>query len=223
MGEKETFDPKTVGILLTSHPRQQMFWEEGLKSWEGSPFTVLLCYDDVSDEKIKAVVKEKHPGVTEIRCTGRRSGHVGGELSQMQIGAQYFSDLKFRYILKSAADYSTDHTKIHLLWEAIEKRVNKCADGMAGSQVIHIGTTLIFAFADIFYAIMKPYNFKAYCGAAEIYFSRQRHNMNIIRAGFEGGKKGLEDALGIHHAQGQYAHDNKITIEKTWEIGEIYK
>jgi len=41
-------DPRLdkLGILITSHPKQQKFWKYGLGSWEGCPLYILMGYDD---------------------------------------------------------------------------------------------------------------------------------------------------------------------------------
>jgi len=227
---KREFDPSTVGVLLTSHPRQQMFWDKGLSCWNDSPFFVLLGYDDVDDSKIKDHVAE-YNGVKQIFCTGQRSGHVGGELLQFQMGSKILSDMRFRYFLKLAADYEINPEEIWRLHEALERvtfsevlKPPRLVE--TGSQMLQIGTVLVFGFTDIIYAMMKPMKMGHPYGAAERYFTRQRLNLNISRASYPhelGPKKGLEHDLGIHHVQGQYAYDEGITVLDTWERGEIWK
>jgi hypothetical protein len=221
--KRHNFDPSTVGVLLTAHPRQQMFWEEALPNWTDSPFYVLLGYDDVDCEKIKKPL-EKFPGVKDCFATGHRYGHVKGELLQMKMGAKILAEKGFQYMLKSAADYNIYPMGLEHLWRALELQNHTTAhDGPTGGQILHLGTNLVFGFTNIIYAMMQPLDLNHRYGAAERFFNRRRLILNVVRAGFEGGKAGVEAAIRLHHAQGQYAHDHHITIQDTWDLGEIWK
>ena len=96
---------ESLGIILTSHPRQQLFMRQGIMSWlgwQGSP--IVLVYDDIDAEMLPS---EFCPPINHIVCTGQpigRLGHKSGELMTIKIGAEKLRDLGCEYIFKSAAD-----------------------------------------------------------------------------------------------------------------------
>ena len=142
---KSEFDPSTVGILLTSHPRQQLFWNECLPSWDNSPYFVLLGYDDVDIERIKKPLS-KFSGIKEVFVTGTRHGHLAGELQQLKMGFEILYNKGFHYVLKLAADFRVGNLDgIEYLWEAVLKssgiRLHGCL-GLPGSFTLSSVTSI---------------------------------------------------------------------------------
>src|SRR4030065_261067 len=94
-----------LAVLITSHPKQQRYWEIGLGSWLDYPHYILMGTDDVN---WKGVPLEKFmPPVRETFVTGKPAGALGhfrGELEQMQMGGRIIADKGYKYIYKTAAD-----------------------------------------------------------------------------------------------------------------------
>ena len=220
---KNEFDPSTIGVLLTSHPRQQMFWDDCLPSWTDSPYYVLMGYDDVDTSSIETPMK-KYPGVKDIFVTGNRSGHVGGELMQLKMGFKKLFDMGFVYILKLAADMRVGRLEgIRDLWEILEGKYYPIKNGraMIGAQMLGEETAFMFGCAGLMAAVTSQYDpAKKKGGSAEAYCSRHRRKMNGTVIPIGPLKK--FEILDMMHMQGRYAKDNKMTIQKTWDIGEIY-
>lgn len=218
---KHEFDPSTVGILLTSHPRQQLFWDECLPSWDNSPYYVLLGYDDVDDSKIKDKLK-KYPGVKDTFVTGNRYGHLAGELYQLKYGFEILYSKGFHYALKLAADFRVRNLDgIEYLWEALEnKKYPVPGEGSVGSQVVGDQTAWLFGFTGILHTLFRNFDHhKKKGGSAELFFVRHRRSMNATMTKLP---MRIFDILDMLHVQGQYAKDHKMTIQQTWNIGEIW-
>jgi len=219
---KSEFDPSTVGVLLTSHPRQQMFWDECLPSWDNSPYYVLLGYDDVDDSRIKDRVRDKYKGIKDIFVTGARYGHLAGELYQLKQGFEILYNRGFHYVLKLAADLRVRNLDgIEYLWEALEhKKYPIQAEGSVGAQVIGNQTAWMFGFAGILHALFGNFDHtQKRGGSAELFFVRHRRLMNVTMVTLP---LKIFDILDMLHVQGQYKNDRKITIQQTWDIGEIW-
>lgn len=218
---KHEFDPSTVGILLTSHPRQQMFWEECLPCWNDTPYYILLGYDDVDDTKITPHMN-RFPAVDDIFVTGARHGHMGGELCQLKKGFEILYDRGFHYVLKLAADFRVGNPDgIKYLWEVLEeKRYPMPGDSTVGAQVLGDQTAWMFGFAGILFTLFRRYDHnRKKGGSAELFYMRHRRSINGTMAKLN---RRIFDVLDMLHVQGQYAKDHNMSIQKTWEIGEIW-
>lgn len=218
---KSEFDPSTVGILLTSHPRQQLFWDECLPSWDNSPYFVLLGYDDVDIERIKKPLS-KFNGIREVFTTGARHGHLAGELQQLKMGFEILYDKGFHYILKLAADFRVGNLDgIEYLWEELErKKYPVQGDATLGAQVVGDQTAWMFGFAGILHTLFRNFNHhKKKGGSAELFYMRHRRSMNVTMTKLP---LRIFDILDMLHVQGQYAKDHKLTIQQTWDMGEIW-
>jgi hypothetical protein len=218
---KQEFDPSTVGVLLTSHPRQQMFWDQCLPSWNDSPYYVLLGYDDVNSDAIVEPLK-KYPGVKEVFATGARSGHIGGELMQLKMGFEILYKKGFHYILKLAADFQVRNLDgIEYLWQKLEEETYQIpGEGKTGSQIVGDQTAWLFGCAGILYTMVSNFDIKKKKGgSAELFCMRHRRLMNITMVKLP---VRIFEILDMTHMQGLYARENKITIQNTWDIGEIY-
>ena len=219
---KLEFDPSTVGVLLTSHPKQQMFWDECLSSWTGSPYHVIMGYDYNNCDAIIEPMK-KYPGVKEIFATGKVFGHANGELMQLKIGFQRLFDMGFIYILKLAADFKVGNLDgIKTLWEILETPYYPIMHGHAccGAQMLGEETGFMFGCAGLMAAVASAFDGHKKGGSAETFFMRHRRKMNgtVVPVGREEKFRILD----MVHVQGQYAKDHNMTIQDTWAIGEIY-
>lgn len=218
---KREFDPSTVGVLLTSHPRQQLFWDDCLPSWTDSPYFVLMGYDDKTTEHIEEPLK-KYPGVKEVFCTGQRSGHVGGELTQLKMGFDILAQKGFIYALKLAADFQVRNLDgIEYLWQKLEEPIHQMpGEGKYGSQMVGDQTAWMFGYTAILRAITQPFErHKKKGGSAEMFCVRHRRQINVTMTKLP---LRIFEILDMTHMQGLYARENKMSIQKTWNIGEIY-
>lgn len=116
---------KSLGIVLTSHPRQQLFMRQGISSWYGwQGDTIILTYDDIDADMLP--ISEFCPPITHIVCTGQPAGQLGhrsGELVTIKIGAEKLRDLGCEYIFKSAADTTVyRHRGFNLLFELFDQQ-----------------------------------------------------------------------------------------------------
>lgn len=217
---KRDFDPRTVGILLTSHPRQQMFWDECLPSWEGSPYYVLLGYDDVNDDKIKDHLR-RFPGVKDHFVTGSRTGHVCGELTQLKMGFDILHRKGFYYSMKLAADFRVkNYDGIKTFWQLIEGIYPQMPD-QGKVQTVGDSTAFMFGCSGILSVMLSDFDrHRKKGGSAEQFVIRRKRQMNISTGYFN---NTIFNVLDMLHVQGQYAKDHKTSIQGTWAIGEVWK
>ncbi len=219
---KREWDPSTVGVLLTSHPRQQCFWDECLPSWNDTPYHVIMGYDDKDWNQIVPHM-DRFPGIAEVFCTGDRFGHVCGELEQMKIGFMKLYDAGCRYSMKLAADFKVNNPNgVRKLWEMLEEpRYDIVGEGQTGGQIIGDATGFMFGMSGILAIMFRDFDrFKKKGGSAEMYAIRRRRMMNISRVKPKVNKFEILDMV---HLQGVYAKFSEMSIQKTWEIGEIWK
>lgn len=221
---KREFDPSTVGVLLTSHPRQQCFWDECLPKWTSSPYYVLLGYDDINADKIIPHV-QRFPGITDIFCTGSRIGHMCGELEQLKIGFMKLYDMGFKYSLKLAADFQPNNLDgIKTLWEVLEGSYFPIkGQGLIGGQIIGDSTGFMFGMSGILAMMFRDFDrHKKKGGSAEMYAIRRRRAMNITRVQLPKGQDKFT-LLNMVHLQGIYTKMHGMSIKQSWAIGEIWK
>jgi len=206
-------DPRLdkLGILITSHPKQQKFWKYGLGSWEGCPLFLLMGYDDENTDELP--LDQIMPPVNEMFVTGRPKGHIGhfkGELVQMRQGGLLLQEKGFEYIFKTAAD--TEWWR----WRNLQKMWRELGD----NDFIYKGTTVLFGRLDAFNKCMELWDKRPKCGGAELYFNSQVRTLGIkydIR-----GDSFWQPFLGRSHTQGEYALNNDINVTNTWTVGQVW-
>lgn len=220
---KREFDPSTVGVLLTSHPRQQCFWDECLPKWNDSPYHVILGYDDVNADKIMPHMS-RFPAIKEVFCTGDRFGHMPGELEQLKIGFMKLFDKGFKYSLKLAADFQPNNLDgIRILWEILEGEYFPVGKGKIGGQILGDATGFMFGISGVLAMMFRDFDrHKKKGGSAELFAMRRRRAMNITRIQLPKGQ-GKFELLDMVHLQGIYTKMHNMSIQQSWKIGEIWK
>jgi hypothetical protein len=235
---KSKFDPKTVGVLLTSHPRQQKFWDACLPCWDNSPFYVLMGYDDVNIDKIEEPMS-KYKGINDIFWTGQRTGHVRGELLQFKMGFTRLYKMGFHYALKVGADHLIRRMDgVKDLWALLEGRYGSDPEETIGplpdsGHLVGVETAFMFGFTGVFYSMFSDFDWKTknHVGDAENYARYKRRMLNYKVVPYPKGVKYTWDGfslLDMDHVQGLYAQSKQIElgrrvkIKETWSEGEIY-
>lgn len=200
---------KDLCILLTSHPKGQLWMEAGLLSWKHSGLPILLGYDDKDTDFLPKKIKDL---VDYWFVTGERSGHVGGELRQFKLGAALMKEMGFEYFFKSAADTTTyRHTAFKELHELL-----------ADNDFARDGTSIVYGKVDSLVKLMEPFASNMKVGAAELYFGNVGKDLGLTSVGLP--RKDWNYKLGRVHIQGEYAkYHFGGKVAKTWEIGEIWK
>lgn len=205
-----------LAVLVTGHPRQQRFWDLAFESWAGYRGFMLLMYDDITTERIDDFCESLRQDGLNLRVVpgGYEKGylgHVRGELLLMQKGGLILRDSGYRYLYKTAADTAHfRHYNIRRLFNALGK-----------ADFVLCGTAAIFGKLEAFNKCMELYHPAFRCGGAELYFDSQitKFSMGARR------ERGpwWEDLLGRIHIQGEYALCHGMSIEDTWNVGEIWQ
>lgn len=202
-------------VLLTSHPKQQMFWEAAFLSWVGYKGYIMLVYDDIDIKLIELFVnKWKNKLNLEAVASGYKAGHLGhlrGELMLMKIGGKLLAEKGFLYFFKSAAD-----TACYRYYN-LPKMIERCGK----HDFFRTGTAIIFGKVEALNRVMEPYHMHFRCGSAESYFKQMGIQIGIDEIG-ERNKGWWESILGRVHIQGEYAIGTGMGIRGTWKIGEIW-
>ena len=205
-----------LGVLLTSHPRQQMFMKDALVSWRGYPYHIEIGYDDEYPnfpiEHLHNYLPEKHDYFYTNRKAGEL-GHFRGELIQMQIGGKILEEKGYEYIFKSAADTTC------YKWRNLDKLFDLLL-GKHHYDIILCGTAVLLAKTKVFNACLADYNEHTKCGGAELFFNSQ-----IRKHGFKDCRKKAdfwETLLGRIHVQGEYALNTQTNIIETWKVGQLW-
>jgi len=230
---KVRFDPASVGVLITSTPYHQRYWEQTFPCWNDSPFFVLMGYDDYNLDKVKDVLS-KYKGINEIFCTGQRTGLKAGELIQLQTGFDMLHNKKFPYVLKVASDHRiTNLAGVSTLWRMLEG-IEKEGDPLpivqprpkAGHMVGH-ETAFMFGFTVLFNLMMKFYKKTAI--DAEEYFRYFRRLLNLKAVPFGNYDLQQLDIIGLRHLHFDFALELSKELgrfpirQEIYERGEIYK
>jgi hypothetical protein len=210
------FDISQVGIILTSHPKHQMFMDQGIKSymgWRGGP--IVLSYDSITSDKLPLDLWT--PPITHVICSGKKPGelgHVKGELFLMMISGKKLEELGAKYVYKSAADTTCfRHYKF-------EDLINELNDNNV--NFIRSGTAAIFGKIKDFNKVLQNVenDLNKTIGGAELYWGKyERYNEFTKR----GGRNYFDNILGRIHIQGEYAFNTRQTVRDTWSIGEVWK
>jgi len=201
-----------LAVLITSHPKQQKYWQQALGSWRDYPHYILMGNDDDTWEGIP--LDNIMPPVKDLFLTKYKAGYLGhfrGELEQMQIGGRILAEKGYKYIYKTAAD-NTCYRWRNLI--NIQKVLKK-------KDFIICGTTQIFGNLKKFNKAMELWHPKLRSGGAELYFYSQirAYEMNVIY------KKGpwWNKILGLIHVQGEHAINTDKNIVGTWVDGHVWK
>ena len=198
-----------IGVLVTSHPKQQKFWNQAFATWAGFPHYMLLGYDD---ENIDGVpIEQFMPPVKAIFYTGYKAGYLGhfrGELQQLQIGGRILEQQGKEFFYKTAADNACYR------WRNIPSmhKVLKKFD------LVICGTTQMFGYVWALNKIMKIWHEKMKSGGAELFVYSQI-KAHGIRVRYE--KAPLwNDVLGLVHIQGECALNQGTNVMRTWIDGQ---
>jgi hypothetical protein len=215
MDAKELFQERMskLGVLLTSHPKQQKFMDMGIKSWFNYPYGITLGYDN---DSIPPELEQYKPPISDIFISDYPEGHLGhvkGELTLMKEGGRLLKEQGKEYIFKSAADTTCYR------WYNFGRLFNVLL-GREKYDFILCGTAVIFGRLDSFNKCMELFHPHFRTGGAELYLDSQIRAFDMKtkreKAPF------WEPLLGRVHIQGEYAICNGIKIEQTWKEGKIW-
>lgn len=202
-----------LAILITSHPRQQIFMEHCLSCYLDCPVFRLMGYDDVDYTPLPHRLRRY---VDEIFATGypfSKLGHVRGELVQMKMGAEILDQKGYKFFYKTAADttlYWWSHFKY--FFDLLDKEK---------VDIVHTLTNCIFGRVKALRRIMDEYEpFETRCGSAELFFVHSIRNNKVTELRIP--SQVWTEKIGRIHFQGCYAQDHVMNIEQTWEVGEIW-
>ena len=200
-----------LGVLITSHPKQQQYWEEGLGSWRGCPQYILLGYDHTDFNGIP--LNKFMPPVKETFTTGTPAGSLGhfrGELCQMKQGGKILAGKGYKYIYKTAADTTCYR------WRNLAGIFNVMRH--TKTDIIMCGTAIMFAKLDAYNRCMELWENDLRSGGAELYFNSQIRALEIPtcpkKAPF------WDRVLGRVHVQGEHAINHKTNVMRTWVDGQ---
>lgn len=212
---------KSLGIVLTSHPRQQMFMQQGIMSWLGfQGGDIVLAYDDIDAEMLPR--PEFCPPVNHIICTGQplgRLGHRGGELMTIKIGAEKLRDLGCEYIFKDSADTTTYRYRgFDQLFELLDK--------VKTDLIVLKHCVVFFGRTEAVCRAMEPVKLPDFInepikGTAEGWFGNYCKAAGVTEYGLND-ENWWEKILGRIHVQGEYALNHQIGTRDTWKTGEIW-
>jgi len=200
----------SLAIMMTSHPKQQVWLERTLESFEGCPYPIYLGYDDVKAPKQLGLYKSKG-----VYLTGRPAGQLGhakGELFQMQMLIRQIKKDGYQFFYKTAGDC------VHYRWRGfaeIHKMLLKNR-----WDLIQKGTSMIYGYTDKFHEIMETWTPKTRAGSAELFFGRGITESKARNLPLKAPE--WERMLGRIHIQGEYALNQRIPVAETWKIGEIW-
>jgi len=206
---KEVWDK--IGVLVTSHPRQQKFWNQAFASWVGYPHYMLLGYDD---DTLKNVPFSKFmPPVKEMFITGFPSGKLGhfrGELCQLKMAADILEEKGKEFFYKTAADNTCYRWRMLPYLHKTLKR----------NDLLICGTTQMFGKVSALKKAMEIWHPKLRAGGAELYLYSQirAHKLNVTyqKAPY------WHETLGLIHIQGEVALNQQTAVMRTWIDGQIW-
>jgi hypothetical protein len=204
---QETWDE--IGVLITSHPRQQKFWDQAFASWAGYPHFMVLGYDDDNMDGIP--LENYMPPVKQTFLTDRPAGKLGhfrGELEQLKIGGKLLAKYGYEYFYKSAADNCCYRWRnIPYLHKTLKK-----------FDLLICGTTQMFGKVSALNKVMELWQESLRSGGAELYVYSQIRafdlNVRYEKAPF------WNTLLGLVHVQGECALNQGTNVMRTWIGGQ---
>ena len=210
-------DLKEIGVVLTSHPRQQLFMRQGISSylgWQGGP--IVLAYDDID---VSALPMDLFmPPVTHTVCPpakyARKMGHAGGCAMQLRNGVRKLYDLGVPYAFLGAAD--TTLYNHHALLDILAKIEKEGAD-IAAFQFPTHG----LARTEVLWRVLKRLDPDNPPNVCESWTGRQIDELGFTRCRYRD-INGFQEQLGRIHVQGRYARNAGISVGDTWRVGEIW-
>lgn len=167
---KATWDK--IGVLITSHPRQQKFWNQALASWVGYPHYILMGCDD--DTWSNTPIEKYIPPVKEVFLTQYPAGHLGhfrGELEQLKLAANILEQRGKEFFYKTAADNTCYR------W----RNLPFCHKVLKKKDLLICGTTQMFGKVKALKKVMELWQPKLRSGGAELYVYSQikAHNLSV--------------------------------------------
>jgi hypothetical protein len=202
-----------LGILITSHPKQQRFWPHGLGSWEGCPFYKLMGYDDLETSAKEVPFDKFMPPVNELFFTNYPKGYIGhfrGELEQMKKGGLILKERGMEWFYKTAADTTC--------WKW--RNLQRMFAALGNLDFVMCGTAIIFGKVDSLNKCMELWNPNLKSGGAELYFNSQIRAFDMKNRPEK--PPWWDEILGRVHTQGEYALNNDITVIRTWVDGHVW-
>jgi hypothetical protein len=210
-----------VAIVLTSHPRQQKWFEPVLLALENYPGPAVWVYDDLNLGGIPEwFISRFERQFTNFRilCTGypaSQLGHGRGELVCMRAGFLAAAELGARYCFKLGFDEPPWR------WRHLPNFIDRIKREALG--VIDCDTRIVIGRTPTVVAIMEAHDVveRGY-GAAENYWRSVCTELGIQRR-YISDRSYWERELGLLHLQGEYAHNVGQKNRYSWNIGEIWK
>jgi hypothetical protein len=198
-----------IGVLVTSHPKQQKFWQQAFASWAGYPHYMLMGYDDDNREGVP--LEDFMPPITEFFLTKYKAGYLGhfrGELEQLKIGGKILEQKGIGFFYKTAADNTCYRWRNIVKFHKVLKKFD----------LVICGTTQMFGKVSALNKCMELWHHKLRSGGAELYLYSQI-KAHDIKVRYE--KAPLwNDSLGLVHIQGECALNQGTNVMRTWIGGE---
>jgi hypothetical protein len=198
-----------LGVLVTSHPKQQKFWQQAFASWAGFPGYMLMGYDADSWDGVP--MEWFMPPVTVKFLTGHKAGALGhfrGELEQLKYGGKLLQAAGKEYFYKTAADNTCYRWRNLPAFHRVLKKFD----------LVICGTTQMFGKVSALNKIMELWHPKLKSGGAELYVYSQIREHDI-KVRYE--KIPLwNESLGLIHVQGELALNQGTDVMRTWIGGQ---
>jgi len=205
-----------IAILLTSHPKQQKWWESVLLSLERYPGPLVMAYDDIDTSAIPVGIFMRFASVVVTGFHAGSLGHGPGELTCLREGFRAVTklDVEVDYVLKLGFDEPVWR------WRNIVKLAEQLdAEGL---DCIDCETRIIFGKAGPFLKVMELTDVAARKGgSAEGYWTTSLGRLHLKRRRIDD-RQYWERLLGLIHLQGEYAANVGQKNAWSWTIGEIW-
>ena len=223
---KPVTKPPRIGVVLTGHPRQRMFYHLTLPSLVGYKYgEVVVAYDaqEFGDTgRSPSVIPdcgERWTPDVNIVYTGfppGQLGHAVGELHCMKAGVDFLMrpGHEHDYIYKSAADTT--------LWRH-EGLVEMAAELERWSMITffhHVVTVAMFARGEDFKKVMDHGSVRPFASSAEGWIKGSWKENGMGSAAYPHEPGGMHRTVGRIHVQGQYALNHGRNVAWTWKLPE---
>jgi hypothetical protein len=201
-------------VVLTSHPRQQKWFEPVLIALENYPGPLIMVYDDVDLAAIPDEILRRFAIAEPTGYPAGQLGHGRGELVCMRQGFRLAAELAAAFCFKLGFDEPPWRWRNlrRLLDQIYEKQID----------LMDCDTRAILGRTGALVSIMEAHDVVARgYGAAENYWRSVCKERNIDRL-FIRERQYWEIELGLLHLQGEYAHNVGQKNRYSWNIGEIW-